>query len=86
MVFSFVTRGPAGLDGPLDGSEEVLPAGIAERLLKITGKPEFQVCFLGVRLSQLVKLALHFDDEVFVHGVALIIRTARCGKAMELRC
>ena len=67
MVFSLITRCLAGIDGTLDGREKILPAGIAERFLQVAGKPEFQMKFFGVRLRQLIKLALHFGDEDFVH-------------------
>jgi hypothetical protein len=67
MVFSLITRCLAGIDGTLDGGEKILPAGIAEGFLQVARKPEFQMKFFGVRLHQLIKLALHADDEVFVH-------------------
>ena len=41
--------------------------GVSERFLQVTGKPKFQARPLWVKLHQLVELALHLDDEVFVH-------------------
>ncbi len=62
-----VIRCLARLNGALNGGEKVLPTGISEGVLQVAGKPEFQARLLWVKLHQLVKLALHFDDEVFVH-------------------
>ena len=84
MMHWLVTRGLAGLDGPVDGREKVLPAGVAEGFLKVAGKPELQVGLLRMKLRQLIELALHFDDEVFVHGITLGSYT-RCSALMIAR-
>jgi hypothetical protein len=67
MMPGLVTRCIAGLNGTLNCGEKVLPTGISEGFLQVAGKPEFQARFFRVKLHQLIKLALHFDDEVFVH-------------------
>jgi len=41
MMLRLVARYLAGFDGPLDGSLEVFPAGIAEWFLEVARKPEF---------------------------------------------
>ena len=69
MMPDFVTRGLAGLDGTLDGSQKILPARIPKRFLQIPGKPELQIDSVGVGLGQRVKLALHLKDEFLVHNL-----------------
>jgi hypothetical protein len=68
MVLGLVSHYLAGLDGALEGGKEVFPTGVAEGFLEIAGEPEFEIGFVGVGLDELVKLTLHADKEVFVHG------------------
>ena len=80
MMPHLVTRCLAGLDGALDGGEEVLPTGVAERFLQIPGEPELKVGRFWVSLRQRIELALHLDDEFLVHqfrGCIPMRRTSR---------
>ena len=47
----------------MDGGKEILPAGIAERFPQVPGELEFQMVLFGVGLGELIKLALHADDD-----------------------
>ena len=67
MVFRIVTRCFTRLDGALDGGHEVFPAGVAERLLKIPGKPEFDAAVIRKGLGQRIKVALHAMNLIDVH-------------------
>ncbi|MCU0747977.1 MAG: hypothetical protein MUF13_00320, partial [Akkermansiaceae bacterium] len=67
MMFRFVTRCLTRLNGPLNGSHEVFPTGIAERFLKIAGEPKFDPVVIRQGLSQRIKVALHAMNLFDVH-------------------
>jgi hypothetical protein len=59
MVVWVVARCPAGLDCPLDRGNEVLPTGISQGLLQVTGKPKLHLIGAWFLASKSIELILH---------------------------
>ncbi len=68
MMPRIVTGCFAGLDGAMDGGEDVRPAGLAEGFLQVAGKPEFDAGIRCVRPGQGIEVTLHSVDEFRIHG------------------
>ena len=51
MMVGIITRCFSGLDGPLNCSHEVFPAGVAKGFLKVSGEPELQRGFFRVGVT-----------------------------------
>ena len=74
MMADLVTCCFTKLDGALNLVQEVLPAGVAQRILQISDNPEFHIDRDRMVLYQGIELALHLKNEFFVHKSVVILK------------